>query len=256
MKITEVRTRVVEWSGEIVPPQPRTCTNPVDLLDLPTDAMRSFRFHSWLLVEIMTDSGHTGIGEAALAPRVTKQVIDLNLKPILIGQNPFDSEYLWQHMYRSTLAFGRKGIGMVAISAVDIGIWDLLGKIQNQPLFRLLGGKTKPKIPVYASRLYSQPLLEIAHEARGAATHEAAINHALVRARFVLGSFAEGLRLLLGVVGQLVFENYLDFVVREFIGRNPRPLLEHHHPEACCREFFGQHSSCGAGTDNGEVNLL
>ena len=166
MKITEVRTRVVEWRGETVPPQPHTCTNPVDLLDLPSDAMRSFRFHSWLLVEIMTDSGQVGIGEAALAPRVTKQVIDLYLKPILIGQNPFDSEYLWQHMYRSTLAFGRKGIGMVAISAVDIGIWDLLGKIQNQPLFRLLGGKTKPKIPVYASRLYSQPLAELAGEAR------------------------------------------------------------------------------------------
>ena len=114
----------------------------------------------------MTDSGHVGIGEAALAPRVTKQVIDLYLKPILIGQNPFDSEFLWQHMYRSTLAFGRKGIGMVAISAVDIGIWDLLGKIQNQPIFRLLGGKTKAKIPVYASRLYSQPLPEIAGEAR------------------------------------------------------------------------------------------
>jgi len=166
MKITEVRTRVVEWRGGTVPPQPHTCTNPVDLLDLPSDAMRSFRFHSWLLVEIMTDSGQVGIGEAALAPRVTKQVIDLYLKPILIGQNPFDSEYLWQHMYRSTLAFGRKGIGMVAISAVDIGIWDLLGKIQNQPLFRLLGGKTKPKIPVYASRLYSQPLAELAGEAR------------------------------------------------------------------------------------------
>jgi len=166
MKITEVRTRVAEWRGETVPPQPHTCTNPVDLLDLPSDALRSFRFHSWLLVEIMTDSGQVGIGEAALAPRVTKQVIDLYLKPILIGQNPFDSEYLWQHMYRSTLAFGRKGIGMVAISAVDIGIWDLLGKIQNQPFFRLLGGKTKPKIPVYASRLYGQPLPELAGEAR------------------------------------------------------------------------------------------
>ena len=51
MKITEVRTRVVEWRGETVPPQPHTCTNPVDLLDLPSDAMHSFRFHSWLLVE-------------------------------------------------------------------------------------------------------------------------------------------------------------------------------------------------------------
>jgi L-rhamnonate dehydratase len=107
-----------------------------------------------------------GIGNAALAPRVTKQLIDLYLKPILIGQNPFDSEYLWQTMYRRTMAFGRKGVGMVAISAVDIAIWYLLGKTLKQPVFRLLGGKTKEKIPVYASRLYSQPLDELAKEAR------------------------------------------------------------------------------------------
>jgi len=166
MKITNVRTRVVEWRGRTVPPQPHFCTNPVDILDLPIDAMGPFRFHSWLIVEIASDTGLVGIGEAALAPRVTKQLIDLYLKPILLGQNPFDSEYLWQHMYRRTMAFGRKGIGMVAISAVDIAIWDLLGKATKQPVFRLLGGKTKEKIPVYASRLYSQPLEDLAKEAQ------------------------------------------------------------------------------------------
>jgi L-alanine-DL-glutamate epimerase-like enolase superfamily enzyme len=166
MKITEIRTRVVEWRGKTVPPQPHFCTNPVDLLDLPIDAMGPFRFHSWLVVEVMSDSGHVGIGNAALVPRLTKQAIDLYLQPILLGQNPFDSEYLWQNMYRRTMAFGRKGIGMVAISAVDIALWDLLGKATNQPVFRLLGGKTKQKIPVYASRLYSQPLEELAKEAQ------------------------------------------------------------------------------------------
>ena len=166
MKITNVRTRVVEWRGRTVPPQPHFCTNPVDILDLPIDAMGAFRFHSWLIVEIASDTGLVGIGEAALAPRVTKQLIDLYLKPILLGQNPFDSEYLWQHMYRRTMAFGRKGIGMLAISAVDIAIWDLLGKATQQPVFRLLGGKTKEKIPVYASRLYSQPLEDLAKEAQ------------------------------------------------------------------------------------------
>jgi L-alanine-DL-glutamate epimerase-like enolase superfamily enzyme len=164
MKIKEVRTRVVEWRGKTVPPQPHFCTNPVDLLDLPVDAMGTFRFHSWLVVEVITDSGEVGIGNAALAPRVTKQAIDVYLTPILLGQNPWDSEYLWQNMYRRTMAFGRKGIGMVAISAVDIAIWDLLGKVTKQPVFRLLGGKTKQKIPVYASRLYSQPLDELAKE--------------------------------------------------------------------------------------------
>jgi L-alanine-DL-glutamate epimerase-like enolase superfamily enzyme len=69
-------------------------------------------------------------------------------------------------MYRKTLAFGRKGIGMAAISAVDIALWDILGKSARQPVYRLLGGKTKARIPVYASRLYSCELVELAAEAK------------------------------------------------------------------------------------------
>ena len=172
MKITEVRTRVVEWHGPTVPPQPHFCTNPMDALQLARrraadqrdDTMAGFRFHGWLIVEIFTDAGHVGIGEAALSPRLAKSCIDLYLTPLLIGADPFDVEFLWQLMYRRTMAFGRKGVGMTAISAVDIALWDILGKAAGQPVFKLLGGRTKPEIPVYASRLYSQPLDELAAE--------------------------------------------------------------------------------------------
>jgi L-rhamnonate dehydratase len=166
MKITEIRTRVVEWKGKTVPLPPHFCTNPMDLLSLPTASMGTFTFHGWLIVEIFTDDGLVGIGNAALSPQVTKQVIDLYLKPLLMGANPWDVEFLWQHMYRKTMAFGRKGIGMVAISAVDIALWDLLGKSAKQPVYRLLGGRTKERIPVYASRLYSTPLDELASESK------------------------------------------------------------------------------------------
>ncbi|HEX6069432.1 MAG TPA: L-rhamnonate dehydratase [Longimicrobiaceae bacterium] len=165
MKITEIRTRVVEWRGKTTPLPPHFCTNPMDVLSLPEASMSTFTFHGWLVVEVFTDDGLVGIGNAALAPRVTKQVIDLYLTPVLLGQEVWDIEFLWQHMYRRTMAFGRKGIGMVAISAVDIALWDLLGKSAKQPVYRLLGGKTKPRIPVYASRLYSTPLEELASEA-------------------------------------------------------------------------------------------
>jgi L-rhamnonate dehydratase len=165
MKITDVRTRVVEWRGPTVPPAPHFCTNPMDLLSLPADSMAGFRFHGWLIVEVFTDAGHVGIGNAALAPRLTKQAIDLYLKPLLLGADPWDLEFLWQHMYRKTMAFGRKGIGMTAISAVDIALWDVIAKAADQPVFRMLGGRTKPRIPVYASRLYSQPLDQLAAEA-------------------------------------------------------------------------------------------
>jgi L-rhamnonate dehydratase len=166
MRITEIRTRVVSWRGKTVPLPPHFCTNPMDLLELPEASMSTFTFHGWLVVEVFTDEGLVGIGNAALAPHVSKQTIDLYLKPLLIGQNPWDVEFLWQHMYRKTMAFGRKGIGMVAISAVDIALWDLLGKSARQPVYRLLGGRTKPRVPVYASRLYSVPLDELAAESK------------------------------------------------------------------------------------------
>lgn len=166
MKITEIRTRVVRWRGKTVPLPPHFCTNPMDLLQLPQASMPTFTFHGWLLVEIFTDEGQVGLGNAALAPQVTKQVIDLYLKPLLLGENPWEIERLWQHMYRKTMAFGRKGIGMVAISAVDIALWDLLGKSAKQPVYRLLGGRTKARIPVYASRLYSVEPGELRAEAK------------------------------------------------------------------------------------------
>jgi L-alanine-DL-glutamate epimerase-like enolase superfamily enzyme len=166
MKITEIRTRVVQWRGKTVPLPPHFCTNPMDLLSLPRASMETFTFHGWLIVEVFTDDGHVGIGNAALSPHVTKETIDRYLAPLLIGADPWDVEYLWQHMYRRTMAFGRKGIGMVAISAIDIALWDLLGKAAKQPVYRLLGGRTKARIPVYASRLYSTPLDELAAEAR------------------------------------------------------------------------------------------
>jgi L-lyxonate dehydratase len=166
MRIKEIRTHVMRWRGKTVPLPLHFCTNPMDLLNLPEASMQTFTFHGWLVVEIFTDDGLVGIGNAALAPQVTKQVIDLYLKPLLIGKDPWDIEFLWQHMYRKTMAFGRRGIGMVAISAVDIALWDLLGKSAKQPVYRLLGGRTKPRIPVYASRLYSVELNDVADEAK------------------------------------------------------------------------------------------
>jgi L-alanine-DL-glutamate epimerase-like enolase superfamily enzyme len=176
MIITSIRTRVVEWRGPTVPLPPHFCTNPMDLVVSwdtrrpsagdASASMGRFTFHGWLIVEIFTNDGLVGIGNAALSPRVTKQIIDLYLAPLLIGADPWDIELLWQEMYRRTMAFGRRGAGMVAISAVDIALWDLLGKSARQPVYRLLGGRTKPRIPVYASRLYSTPLDVLAAEAQ------------------------------------------------------------------------------------------
>jgi L-rhamnonate dehydratase len=232
MKIKEIRTRVFRWRGKTTPLPPHFCTNPMDLLQLPQASMGTFTFHGWLVVEIFTDDGLVGIGNAALAPQVTKQTIDLYLKPLLMGQNPWDIEFLWQHMYRKTMAFGRKGIGMVAISAVDIALWDLLGKSAKQPVYRLLGGRTKPRIPVYASRLYASDSAALAAEA----TRYKNEGYKAMKFRFGWGPVdgAEGMRRNLELVRTIreAVGNDIDVMAEAYMGwtldyaKRMLPLLE------------------------------
>ena len=88
MKITDIRTRVVQWKGKTVDLPPHFCTNPMDLVMFREASMGTFTFHGWLLVEIFTDAGLVGLGNAALAPLVTKSCIDNYLKDVLIGSDP------------------------------------------------------------------------------------------------------------------------------------------------------------------------
>ncbi|MDD9857493.1 MAG: L-rhamnonate dehydratase [Gammaproteobacteria bacterium] len=154
-RIRSVRARVWTWRGPTVPPQPKFCANAADLLREQGDAMQPYRFHQWLTCEVESDDGVIGIGNAALAPHLVKAAIDREYAPLVMGADPFDYACLWEKMYRRTHAWGRKGVGMVAMSAVDIAVWDLIGKLAGKPVFKLLGGRTKDKIPVYYSKLYA-----------------------------------------------------------------------------------------------------
>ena len=166
--IRSVRARVWNWTGPTVPPKGNFCTNASDALRETGDAMASFRFHQWLTCEVEADDGTVGIGNAALAPSVVKKAIDDHYAPLVIGHDPFDCAYIWEKMYRRTHAWGRKGIGMTAISAIDIAIWDLMGKLAGKPVFKLLGGRTKDRIPVYYSKLYADTVEAMQAEAEWA----------------------------------------------------------------------------------------
>jgi L-alanine-DL-glutamate epimerase-like enolase superfamily enzyme len=108
-----------------------------------------------VLVRVRTDDGLEGLGTVGVGSGAAAYVIQEHLKPLVVGQNPFDVELLWERMFRSTMNYGRKGLVLEAISAVDIALWDILGKAAGQPVYNLLGGRTKQRIPVYASRLYA-----------------------------------------------------------------------------------------------------
>jgi L-rhamnonate dehydratase len=100
-------------------------------------------------IEILTDEGVTGCavnyGGGAFACAVIKQ----HFSRFLIGQDPFNIEMIWDQMYRSTMPYGLGGVTAMAMSGVDLALWDLMGRALNQPVYRLLGGATKETIPCY-----------------------------------------------------------------------------------------------------------
>ena len=113
-----------------------------------------------VLVKVMTDEGVYGLGSVGVGSGAAAYIIEHHLKAIALGNNPFDVEILWEKMFRSTLNYGRKGLVLEAISAIDIALWDIMGKVTGQPVFNLLGGKTRDRIRAYASRLYADENLE------------------------------------------------------------------------------------------------
>lgn len=107
-----------------------------------------------VVVRIETDEGLVGWGEAhaPYGPTVTQALILDVFAPLLIGANPMHSEVLWERMYGAQRLRGHNtGYTMEAISGLDIALWDLRGKITQQPIYALLGGPYRTEIPVYAS---------------------------------------------------------------------------------------------------------
>jgi L-rhamnonate dehydratase len=164
MKIQAVRTKLYQWQGPVKTSDTIFAT-PLSALPFQSDAQAPFRFFSWLVVEVETDEGHIGYGNAGLCADITQHIVDAKLAGLLLHENPLNTEYLYEKMYRSTVAYGRKGAVLAAISAIDIALWDIKGLVMKQPVFMLLGGRTKPAIPTYYSRLYTRDLDSLQAEA-------------------------------------------------------------------------------------------
>ena len=100
-------------------------------------------------VEIATDKGVKGYGSGGPGGGT---VVEEHLTKLLIDKDPFDIERLWDIMWRSTMSYGRMGIPIHAISGVDLALWDLVGNALNMPVYKLIGGATKPQgIPAYCT---------------------------------------------------------------------------------------------------------
>lgn len=114
-----------------------------------------------LVIRISTDEGITGIGEADSVPSVVKAIVNAppshsvagGLRSLLIGEDPLDTERLWQKLYRGSIYYGRRGAVIHALSGIDIALWDLKGKALGRPVWKLLGGAYRSDVRAYASAL-------------------------------------------------------------------------------------------------------
>ncbi|GAA0259562.1 mandelate racemase/muconate lactonizing enzyme family protein [Haladaptatus pallidirubidus] len=126
----------------------------------------------WTIVTIEAEDGTTGIGECYPSPGVHEVITDY-LKPVLKDENPLDVERLYYLMRESLSGRGSQwGIGTIAISGVEIALWDLAGKILDQPVYQLLGGKMRESVEVYADCHAGEAMVSSAQEGQSAETYE------------------------------------------------------------------------------------
>jgi L-alanine-DL-glutamate epimerase-like enolase superfamily enzyme len=115
-----------------------------------------------LVVRVHTDAGISGVGEADSSPLVAKAIVEApmshkicrGLAECVLGQDPFEIDRLIHKMYEGTIYFGRQGAVIQAMSAVEIALWDIVGKAEKRPVYQLLGGGFRKKFRAYASILF------------------------------------------------------------------------------------------------------
>ncbi len=147
MKITGITTEEYQW------PRHKPITN----------GLHTYTHSGLALVKIATDEGITGIGLGG-GGGIGRATVE-RLAPELIGEDPIDVERLWHKMWVPKL-IGRRGLTTRAISAIDIGLWDIRAKVAGLPLYKLLGG-FRDRVPTYIAGGYYEPgkgLKELAQE--------------------------------------------------------------------------------------------
>jgi L-alanine-DL-glutamate epimerase-like enolase superfamily enzyme len=126
------------------------------LLTVPTPRPMSLEFphHKLVVAEVSTDEGARGLGYSLVfgggGAEAVLAYLDARLKPLLIEEDPLQVERLWEKMYRGDRGVRRVGLAAMAISALDIALWDLAGKVAGLPLYKLWGGYTD-KVAAYGS---------------------------------------------------------------------------------------------------------
>ena len=103
-----------------------------------------------LVVEIETEAGTVGVAAGSGGPPAA-WLIRHHFARFLVGQDARNINLIWDQLYRSSLPYGRKGLPVMAISAVDLALWDLVGKVRGEPVYHLIGGRSRDYISLYCT---------------------------------------------------------------------------------------------------------
>ena len=112
-----------------------------------------FRTRQICLVKVIAADGSYGWGEGYGPATVVKAGVEF-LAPLAVGEDPLRVEAIWSKMHLRVLDYARRGVLVAAISAIDIALWDLRGKLLGQPVSTLLGGRRRERVKVYATGMY------------------------------------------------------------------------------------------------------
>ncbi len=202
MRITDIRTHVLSTPLE----EPFAFS------------MGWVRQRSTMIVEVCTDTGVTGWGESLChglqPPQIAQTIVQAALKPLLIGQDPADVDVLWERMYNLTRPFGMKGAVPNAISAIDIALWDCLGREAGKPVHKLLGGAWRTRVQPYATGFYRVEGKSYPEDAVAEARRHLAKGFTAMKLKTGFG-VEEDIRYILGV--------------REGIGDGPKLMIDANH---------------------------
>jgi len=148
MKITNVEALILESPYENRPPE---------------GSDEAHGVKHCLLLKVSTDEGLVGWSDVETAPHVAAAVVNApesgagvfeGLRSLVLGEDPFEVERLWDKIYRGTIYYGRRGAAMQVLSGFDIACHDLMGKATGRPLHKLLGGARIDRVRAYASTLF------------------------------------------------------------------------------------------------------
>ncbi len=113
------------------------------------ESLQWTEFPRLMVVRVHTDAGIIGLGETVDKIPGAKGALHGTLAPLLLGQDAQDIEGLWRFVFDNLMYHGYAGAELRALSAVEVALWDIMGKAYNAPLYHLLGGRTRPTVPTY-----------------------------------------------------------------------------------------------------------